>query len=257
VNEIAPFHAADKDALAAHPSTSPPPRNIHLLVRIAAAIANPLDIVDDHFSSLDPFSAADLKAIAANPYFKTPINHALIQALSFDTLPLTAECFTRMWLLPQSRLALHLATSDLNVLQIAARFCAAAILHRRVIGLVLKADRARVRAAFGEDAFQVAVQEAPLLHANLAELNNDINTAGIFDPAKQLDVQLIRAGLQGLACFVEAREPALIRLFVSRFPPEMELENRHQTINKLNDAHCDQLAKLLRRRVDSWRDISE
>ncbi|WP_187371583.1 hypothetical protein [Methylobacterium oryzihabitans] len=229
-------------------------RAARLAAALAGVIARPLDHLDgaaaaaSAAAALAPLPVSDVAALAARPAFRRPLNRAASRGLGLHALPLDAAFLARLAAAPRTRLAALLATQPAGPLGEAARLAAAAVLHRRVTGLVLRTDRARIRTALGESGFAVAVHEAPLLHADLAELDDGGGAAAF---AADLDPEAARAHLAGtglglLARFLAAVEPGLAALFRHRLPPGAEPRD------PLPGSACDHLTRLLRRRMDPW-----
>ncbi|WP_298959704.1 hypothetical protein [uncultured Methylobacterium sp.] len=225
-------------------------RASRLAAALAGVIARPLDHLDAAAAAgaLAPLPASAVAALAARPAFRRPLNRAASRSLGLHALPLDAAFLARLAAAPRTRLAALLATQPTGPLGEAARLAAAAVLHRRVTGLVLRTDRARIRTALGEAGFAVAVHEAPLLHADLAEIDDGGGAAAF---AADLDPEAARAHLAGtglslLARFLAAVEPGLAALFRHRLPPGADPGE------PLPGSACDHLTRLLRRRMDPW-----
>lgn len=236
-------------------STGVEARSLRLVGALASVIARPLDHLDPSAIDLPPIPGADLSRLGAHPAFRTPFNRALSRDLRLGEAPLDAAFVARLSSSPHVRLSALVATQPLARVREAALLLAAVILHRRVIGLVLRTDRDRVRVALGEAGFVVAVQEAPLLHPQLAEL--DIGAAGATALAPGLDPEVARTrltgvGLRALSRFVAAQAPALRTLFEHRTPPA---PGGKTSEGAFSEGICEHVVKLMRRRMDGWTAI--
>ena|GEM_PF-2420985 len=228
-----------------------------LAARLASTILNPVGYVDETRCGVGPLPPSVVKRIAADRSFGRPINRALSKELALDAINFDPALFERLPVNLRSRLALKLVTASAQDVATAALLTATCVLHRRVIGLVMKADRSRFVSVVGEAAFEVATREVPILHSSLAELDktDGVWTACLDGDQAQMQLLLMRFGLQVLAAFIDAVEPDLTQLFVLRYPEDMQLSSRRQSVGEFRDVHIDQLVKLLCRRMESWTDI--
>ena len=244
----APFRAASVDwDLAPASRSCADPRAFELVARLAAALANPFSIVPSVAGALPGLPEDALRKLASSAHFGRPLRRAAARALDFDALAFGAdfcECLTE----PAARLCVGLAIEPIETVRAAALDLAVAILHRRILMLVLKSDRAKLRAAIGEDALLLATQEAPLRYAGLASLDRFSD----FEPLlRDGDEQAIRDrlcafGMQALSRFIDANAPALFDLFKKR------AAGHDCASGLIGDSQCDQILKLFRRRASSW-----
>ncbi len=239
--------AAAAAALAAHPEPW------HLAARLAAVIARPID----HALALDypgsPLSAAPLAALARHPAFHGPLNRALSRHLRLGGTEVTPEVLARIASSRDTRLCVLLASQPMALVREAAAALGAAILHREVVRVVMKADRDRVRAVLGEAGFQVATQEAALLHAPLAGLCPPGAGASVLEAGVETAAArgaLAGLGLGALAGFVELVEPGLAPLLRRRI--DAAPEPAAPRAGLLTQEHGDHIVRLLRRRIGAW-----
>jgi hypothetical protein len=227
-----------------------------LAYRLAAVVARPLDVVDPDVGGLDPLSAATTRAIAANPHFRRPINRAVAQSLGLFDLAIDGEQIAAIAASERSRMAAALVADDLARVYEAALELAAVIVHKRALAFTLKADRERVRTAFGDEPYRIATREAPMLYASLTEL--DLGKADVeavasgAEGAPTFAKQLASRGLEALSAFVRREAPVLSPLFALRCPAQVDTVNRDRLAQLLGDAHCDHIVKLNRRRFAPW-----
>ena len=124
--------------------------------------------------------------------------------------------------------------------------------------LVLKADRQLVREGLGEEDFQVATREVPLLHFSLAELDLGADDAELLLQNGELAERrqrLVGFGFCVVGRFLDATEPALAALFAHRVHPNLGYGSRDRSIGRLSDTHCEQVVRFVSRRHRSWADI--
>jgi hypothetical protein len=155
------------------------------------------------------------------------------------------------------RCAVLLVSQDLKQVHEAAAIVAAAVLHKRVLRLAAKSELARVREIFGQEGFEIATREAPLLHHALAELDAAADPI-IFDvsaAAAEGHRLFDDFGLGILQRFVDHTEPVLSELMSRRCQSDLDRQAHPRAADGLSDIHCDQIVRLIRRRVPSWSAI--
>lgn len=231
---------------------SPPaaPAAVHpLAAALARAIARPLAMLDPGQVQIGSLTGAALVRAAAAPPFTAPLNRAVSRHLGLTDVPLDPGFLDRLAGSPRTRLSVLLVVEPLASVAAAALHVAAAILHRPVVAVVLGAQRARLRAALGEGAFEVATREAQLLHAPLVAPAGAETLGDLDDPAV-LREALLRRGTRALREAVDLAEPALGPLFVRRFPP-LWLDGDPRS-HPLAEDRLDPLLRLLRRRMPAW-----
>lgn len=229
-------------------------RALGLAAQIAARLVRPIGHFAPGACPLPPLEPDALTALAAHPAFGVPVQRAASRALAPEAAGIDAGLIRRLREAAATRLAALLVVQPLPVLHEAARLLAGAILHRRILALVLKADRERLQAALGPAAFRVATQEAALLHAGLAEAAEPAAqaaclAAGSPDATRGAVVAL---GLGTLGRFAAAAEPALGRLVALRLGAEPGILTGPPP---LGPGACEHVVRLLRRRMDAWSPI--
>lgn len=230
-------------------------RAMRLAAALAAVIARPLDHLDGTAIRMPGLPAEALGRIARHPAFRAPVNRAVSRELGLGRIDLDRDIVERLRSSPFTRLSALLVSQPMASLREAATLVAAAILHGRVVGLVLRADRERTRAILGETGFRVAIQEAPLLHAPLADLDAGSSGAAALSrmlPIEESRVQVAAFGAGLLGRFVATREPALRELFEARWPAGIAAGT---VGGALPEVACEHILRLLRRRLDSWAAI--
>jgi hypothetical protein len=126
-----------------------------------------------------------------------------------------------------------------------------------VLKLAIKAELARIREVLGPDGFEIATREAPLLHGALAELDASADP-GIFDlsvPVPDAGKRVADFGLGILRRFVGRTEPVLSELMARRCQSDLDRQARGPIAANMIDVHCDQIVRLIRRRMPSWSAI--
>jgi len=220
--------------------------------RLAAALAARLVRPIGHFPAtvhpLPPLAEGVLRALAADPAFGPPIQRAAATSLT-PPLSIDGALLGRFHASAAARLAALLVVEPESTVKEAACLLAGVILHRGILAAVLKADRDRLRAAFGPAAFDVATREAALLHASLADIV-DAPAQGTClagaDP-EAVRAAATRLGLATLRRFTDTTEPVLGALLALRFPGGGGVP--------LGPEACDRIVRLMRRRMDAWSPI--
>jgi hypothetical protein len=232
-------------------------RDLALVAQLAGVFVRPLDAFDEHAGGLHPFTAAETRAIAAHPSFRAPVNRAVTGAMQLSEIVLGSEQLRRLPTDVRLRCAVLLVSQAMDLVRGAAIAVAAAVLHRRVLKLTLKADLERIRDVFGPEGFEIATREAPLLHAVLADLDTE-PSAGVFDPSVTADEgrrKVLDSGLDVLCRFVSATEPGLSTLMTHRCLSDLDWQTRRYNAGPLGAAHAEHIVRLIRRRVPSWSAI--
>lgn len=223
-------------------------------VRLAGTILRPLDRIATERLPTLPVPPSELVALAGHPAFRGPVNRAVARTIGFTDLPVGTATLGRLGRDPRSRLALLFVSEPPALLRRAAQILAAAILHRRLAGLVLKADRQRVRDALGAEAFDVASHEAPVMLGRLVELDALPTPSGILtDPVETgTAAPAERFGLRAIGRYVEAVEPELLSVHRARHDENDEIAGSRMPVGSVGPAHADLILKLMRRRLQPW-----
>lgn len=219
-----------------------------LAAALAARLVRPIGHIPAADHALPPLAEDGLRALAADPAFGPPIQRAAAAALA--PMPLIdAALLGRLHDSAAARLAALLVVEPDSTVREAAGLLAGVILHRGILAAVLKADRERLRAAFGAAAFGVATQEAALLYAGLADLVDGPAQAACLaagDP-EAVRAAATRLGLDTLRRFARSTELGLGALLALRFPGTPDAP--------LGSEACDPIVRLMRRRMDAWSPI--
>jgi hypothetical protein len=228
---------------------------LELAVRIAMLLKRPIAFIDDAYCRVASLGPAEVRAIARHPAFRAPMNRAIEDSIGIATAGIDGEMLSRLSSSPWSRLAVVIATAPIEEVRQVAWILAAAVLSKRIRGLVLKADRELARETLGADGFDIATHEAPVLHPALCELDARPGKQPLFtmdsDAAGRRE-QIMGFGLQIAGRFLDASEPVLGSLFSLRVPPSANYPEREHFVRPFGEAHCQQVVKLIRRRQQSW-----
>jgi hypothetical protein len=233
-------------------------RQLELAVRIATLLKRPIAFVDDAHCRVAPLEPAQVRAIATHPAFRAPINRAVEHSTGIATVNIDGAMLSRLNSSPWSRLAVVIATAPMEEVKQVAWMLAAAVLSKRIRGLVLKADRELAREILGADGFDVATHEAPVLHPALCELDAKPGKEPLFasdSDAAGRQEKIMGFGLQIAGRFLDASEPVLAGLFALRVPPSANYSERDQSVKPFGENHCQQVVKFIRRRQQSWSAI--
>lgn len=208
-------------------------------IHLARFLLRPVDFVDAaHWQALVLSPAVVSHMNAAGP-FRRAVNAALsdivIGPVEVDASGLAALDSTR-----EGRLSAFLLVAPMEAVERVASFLAAAVLSRRITQLLFAADRRQAREEMGDEAFDFAVAEAPLMCPDLAGL-----AAGLPERAEVGFSTLARMVLISVIGHIA---PALERLFRLRFPPFEPMQGPLH----LSPAHLSQAVRLMLRKEPSW-----
>jgi hypothetical protein len=222
---------------------------LRLLARLGAFLARP--IAHLHASHLEAFGDARVRAIARSPGFGAPFERAVSRALGLDRFALSGDSEARLSESTDAKAALLVATAAPDELRTAAAMLSAAILHKRLSGLVTRADRDGAVARLGMAAFQVAIRESAALYGDLeALLPGSPPGPGLAgDALADADRPLAEPGNTWLYAFVSVAEPVLAPLYALRVPKGFALPSG---IGRLDARRRAQIVALLRRKVPGW-----
>jgi hypothetical protein len=251
---VAPKHISPTDILDRQVNNG----QFELAVRIATLLKRPITFIDDAYCRLAPLEPAQVKAIARHPAFRVPINRAVEDSIAVATENIDGAMLSRLTSSPWPRLAVIIATAPMEDVRQVAWMLAAAVLSRRLRGLVLKADRELARETLGAEGFDIATHEVPVLHPALCELDARSSKEPLFtqgSDAAGRHEQIMGFGLQIAGRFLDASEPVLADLFSLRVPPSANYSERDQSVRAFGEAHCQQVVKFIRRRQQSWSAI--
>lgn len=234
--------------------TGTPIERLEAAVRLAGAILRPVDALSPERLPALSMAPSELGALAGHPAFRGPVNRAVARSIGLTGVTVGAATLDRIGRDPRSRLALLFVTEPPAMLRRAAQVLAAAILHRRLAGLVLKSDRQRARDALGPEGFDVASHEAPVMLARLVDLDLLPTPSGILtDPAEPGSaVPAERFGLRAIGRYVEAVEPELLPVHRTRQGEDDEIAGSRMPVASVGPAHADLILKLMRRRLQPW-----
>jgi hypothetical protein len=228
---------------------------LEVAVRLAALLARPVAYIDESHCRLAQFPADRIKAIAAHRSFRAPVNRAVADSIGFTTVAIDGAMLERLTSSRSSRLAGTVVTAAMEEVRQVAWTLAAAVLSRRICGIVLRAHRGLAREILGAEGFDIATREVPVLYSALGELNATTGEEPLFVEGADATVErerVIALGLQALGCFLDASEPVLGELFSFRVSPSANYAERRQFVRPFGEIHCEQIVRFTRRRQPSW-----
>jgi hypothetical protein len=227
-------------------------RGLELAIRLAGFLASPSRHVHVKRMALAPFSGEEVLAMARHDAFCRPVETRLAAALGLQEVQVGRAFLGRLATSPSARLAVLLVTQPFAEVGRLATALAAAVLSRRVTGLILKAEREAVRRALGEEAFSLAVQEVPLLHPVLGDLDG---IAGKGVPTALLDAGAAESyGHQVLRGFLAHEDPALAHLHDLTRPPGQTSADG-AAVRPFQLPQVDHVVRFVRRRQPQWSAI--
>jgi hypothetical protein len=221
-------------------------------------LAKPLSFVDTAHESLSALPLPALKDLAVQPEFAAPLNRAIGTMLGLESLAITGELVKQLSASRAGRMAVAMLTAAEATLEQAAAVLAAAIIHRQVASAIMKEERNKLRQLLGNDLFHLAVHEAPVMHAPLAELDrarSDQPQLAANGLAEERRAHVMAVGWHGLLGFLDATEPLLSGLFLLRVPRAVRTGAPREMLLPMSLSHRDHVVKLLGRRVGVWAAI--
>lgn len=233
----------------------PDPRQFELATRIAGVVLRPLDYIDDEHCRLDRLDAASARAMAQHGAFRGPVNRAVADNIGLSIVTFDDGILSRLRSSSSSRLAILIATAGMDEVGSIAMAFAASALSKRVSRLILKVDRDRARGVLGPEGFQIATQEAPILHPALGDLDRGTMAVDLFGPdlaPEQRQDRLHVLGFHVVGRFLDAAEPVIAKLFSARLPASAQYDERNQGVGAFEDVHCAQAIRFMRRRKPTW-----
>lgn len=233
-------------------------RQFDAAIRLAWFLTKPVEFLNEAHCKIDPFGADVLKSLARHREFRRPINRSLASAMGFGAGKIRPETIAKLAVSPELRLGTVLLTAPMAETRNIALMIAAAVLSKRVRGLVLKSDRHAMQEALGIDGFDIAIQEAPLLYPLLTALDRtpaDYPLFRIEVPLNERQEFAIGLGFQVIGRFFDAVEPNFADLYSKRLPPNTSYINRSGFVSAFDEAQCNQFVRLIRRRQKKWSDI--
>jgi hypothetical protein len=237
-------------AAAAYPAVPLDARATGLAVRLAAMLASPFGVFPAAGAALAPLTPGELREAAAHPAFARPFGRAAGNALGLPRVVLGDETLARLAHSPAHRLAALVLMEPVPAVRAAGALLASAIVHGRVIRTTLRAERDHMRAALGDEGFEIATREAPMLHGCLAGLDNPVVTAepllGGLAPA-EASARLAAYGVAVLTRFAAGIEPAFASLLSLRW-----VEEHAAPAAVPDEMQCTHIVRLLQRRMPAW-----
>ncbi|MEO1275153.1 MAG: hypothetical protein AAFV96_07065 [Pseudomonadota bacterium] len=228
-------------------SVSPDERSFGLLAMVGAALSAPVLSRDDAAGAISDATAGRMSAEACQALMgdATFGRHMALIARPGPSVaaPLDDSFVSRLAVTPLSRLAVILATAPRDHLDRVVALLAGAALQRQFICAVTKAERAALKAALPPEAQALAVDEAPVLYPELAELPT---------PESVDNEHAMALGQRILFAWVREVEPALAPLLLQRLSlagqaamPEWSLDRRKLRL----------VEKLILRKCPEWTTV--
>jgi hypothetical protein len=192
------------------------------LSRLAAALADPFATFDRDSWSLGNLSPTEVEAIAADPAFRRPVRRAVAGNVASGLAALPCEEFVRIAGTAEGRLAISLLSAPVDEVRNLALLCAGAALHRDILATTGKAERAKLRASLGSDAYLLATQEASGLYPALSALGDtqQFQAALAQDDTDAARRHFASFGLGLLVAVIEPVTSSLRDLIARRLPTD-------------------------------------
>jgi hypothetical protein len=222
---------------------------------LAAALADPFAFLDPSRQSLQPLTSAEVNVLAAAPGFRRPIARAIASVQGLASPSVVGDIHQRLATSPPAQLVVAALAAPRTDLHGLATLLAGAVLHKRVLALVLKQDRQRLAATLGPEGFMMAEREAVVLYRPLAGLDaRTLATDVLLEPSTPPDPPaVVLFGLSVLARLIEMAEPQLHRLFRLRLPTAALTPAMIDAVATPTSVHLDLAIRLVSRRLPSWQ----
>ncbi len=211
-------------------------------VRLAKFHTQPLEYVHvAHIADIGSgLSREDISSFSAHPAFAGPMNRAMSKALELALPTLQQHDVAALETNETAKCLFDLVTASRDRFGRFLNSVAAVRLHGAILKCVLKSDRQKIQALFGERAFNLAVREAPLTYP---ALNFDLGSARLLDEIANADA-VHEIGAVFVRNFVRVEQPALLRLLDLRLPGQVS-----RGTDDLGDAEIAAFRRFLRDRV--------
>ncbi len=224
-------------------------------MRIAAALSNPLEFLDPERASVGPMPGTAVMALAENHAFRGPLSRALLSTHAIEGYALKPDLFERLAATPMGRWTLLVLSAPREEIYTLARLLSGAILHRRVLSMIMKADRLRMAEALGAEGFLLAEREATVLYRPMAGLDsqslsqNAMIAAG-SDPTRS---PVFLFGLTALHRLASFSVPEVAKILTLRFPAGAFEPTMAGAVAAPTLVHLDLVMKLVARRMPTWQ----
>lgn len=227
--------------------------------RLAEAIVRPLAAIapgrrPTALADIDDRTAAAVTMLARHPSFEGPLSRAAARLSGLSDIVFDDCTLRRVGHSNASDCALFLATAAPALLEQAALHLGAIVLHRQLLRLALRREREALQRIVGEETYQIATREAPVLYAAFADLDDSdfvIEPAALGDEARERRMAhgIITVGQRSLHDFVILTEPSLAPLMDLRCGIA---DASDREVTAMTNKHLAHIAKLLHRRFGPW-----
>lgn len=208
-------------------------------IHLARFLLRPADFTDAAHWQVLALPADVVANMNRTPPFRRSVNAALselvVGLVDMDAAALAALRGTR-----EGRLCAAMLVAPIGAVERVAGLVGAAVLSKRITQLLMAADRRAARAEMGDEAFDFAIGEAPLMCPDLAGLAPRISeseTVPFSDSARRL-----------LIAFVDQIAPVLARLISLRFRPL----SPQAALPSFSSAQLTQVTRLIIRKEPAW-----
>ena len=235
-----------------------------LLLQLARFLADPAaQVPAERVLALLPDRDRDTAAaLQTVPAFAPALNAHLRRSTGLDGASADHELVSRLKVSDRDQVFLRLALAPADRLSEVFGTLAACICRGAISGAILGARVRQLRAAFGEDGFDVGLRQAALLFPNLADFADPAMTFPEPDPetgAMPAGTPFhIRDARIVLGRMMEERHPLFGRILDLRFGWTSERKSPAPPARTapITDTHVDQLFKLLSMKDARWQMFS-
>ncbi len=234
------------------------------MLQLARFLSDPAaQIPHDRLLALLPERDRDAAtALRGAPPFSPALNGHLRRSAGLDGAGADQDLAARLKVSDRDQVFLRLALAPADRLDDIFGTLAACIYRGAISGAIMGARVRQMRAAFGDDGFDVGLRQAALLFANLADFADPAMTFPEPDPETGAPPPgtpfHIRDARIVVGRMMEERHPLFATIFDLRFGWTSERKSPAPPARTapITDAHVDQLFKLLSMKDARWQMFS-
>jgi len=214
------------------------------LAKLAAAITRPVD--GPWQVDCSPLTREQFEALRHHESFGTPLERFALSQSLLPLAKLSRKQVQKLPVSPDGRLAIFLLTEPLKRLEEASLLVCGAAMHVQILSVVARDKRNHLRAALGDDGYQVATLEAPMLYPSLGAHADDglLEEALAGETAGARDM-FAEFGFRLFASAVAVHWRPLAKLASVRWPTDIRLKS-------LSAKDVQLILRLLQRRLPAW-----
>ncbi|WP_068310262.1 hypothetical protein [Polycladidibacter hongkongensis] len=227
------------------------------LALFAGRVSRPMSFVHDHNLQAGELPLEALHSLSGDPEFAVPLQRLISAELGLSKLRpalLQSENVDPSEL-PARLVSMLIASQPREAFAELCRLSAIASFQKRISAVLLKQQRARLLALFGENVFDLALRELAFFFPALAMEADWQQRAFMLICGEDEDAALQalnKVGASALLGFIQSVDPALVPLISLRFGKEQADELRELAV-QFDATQQQQFTQFLLRRVPEWQ----